>query len=148
MLTGGCACGTVRYRLTEQPYDTGYCHCRICQRLSGSDRMVFTTVPRDAYVVETGADRIGRFASTDFGERSFCGDCGTPLTIHVAHQDDEIDVTGGSLDDPAVVEPGFHIFACEAPPWAVFDTSLPRFDRLRPDTRGLPPGQTSPGADA
>jgi hypothetical protein len=62
MLTGGCACGTVRYRLKETPYDTGWCYCRICQHVSGSDRMAFTTVPLADFVIEQGADRIGRFA--------------------------------------------------------------------------------------
>lgn len=67
MLTGGCACGRVRYRITAEPYDTGWCHCRVCQHVSGSGGMVFTTVKLADYRLTLGDDRIGRFASTDFG---------------------------------------------------------------------------------
>lgn len=141
MLAGGCACGAVRYRLEERPYDTGWCHCGICRHLSGAGGLVFTTVPVASYVIECGRAEIGRFKSTPAGERTFCRRCGTPLTIHVQYQSGEIDVTAGSLDDPGAVSPGFHLFAGQAPPWAIQD-DLPRYAALRPDTRGLNPGQT------
>lgn len=142
-LTGGCTCDTVRFRLIGPPYDTGWCHCRVCQRVSGAGGMVFTTVALTSWIVERGVDRIGRFRSTAFGERQFCLDCGAPLTIHVRHQPDEIDIAVGALDDPSVVEPGFHLFVAEAPHWMRIDDGLPAFAALRPDTRGLQ-GGTAP----
>jgi hypothetical protein len=142
MLSGRCACGAVRYRLLSAPYDTGWCHCRLCQRVSGSGGMVFTTVPLANYVIEQGEEQVGRFQSTPFGERTYCGACGSPLTIHVGHQRDEVDVTVGSLDDPGSVSPGFHLYVSEAPPWVLLDDGLPRFEALRPTTRGLRSGQT------
>jgi hypothetical protein len=140
-LTGGCACGAIRYRLDAEPYDTGWCHCRVCQRVSGSGAMVFTTVPRPAFVIEAGEDRLGRFASTSFGERQYCTACGSPLTIHVRHQPDEIDIAVGTLDNPNGVTPGFHIYVDERPRWMASD-GLPEYGGLRPSTRGLSPGQT------
>jgi hypothetical protein len=104
--------------------------------------MVFTTVPLADYVIEQGQDKFGRFRSTPFGERTFCQACGSPLTIHVRHQDDEVDVTVGTLDHPGSVAPAFHLYVSEAPPWVCLDDGLPRFEALRPATRGLPPGQT------
>jgi hypothetical protein len=142
MLTGGCACGAIRFRLEVSPYDTGWCHCHICQRLSGSAGMVFTTVAKSAYRIERGAARLGRYQSTSFGERTFCLECGTPLTIHVTHQPNEIDLTVGSLDHPEAVTPGFHLFVAQAPAWLVIADDLPRFSALRPNTRGLAPGET------
>ena len=71
MLSGRCACGVVAYRLTSQPYDSGWCHCRICQHVSGSIGMVFTTVALKDFHLTQGADQVGVFASTSFGERSF-----------------------------------------------------------------------------
>jgi len=35
-LEGGCACGAVRYRLTAPPLIVHACHCRDCQKLTGS----------------------------------------------------------------------------------------------------------------
>ena len=142
MLTGGCACGRVRYRITAEPYDTGWCHCRVCQHVSGSGGMVFTTVKLADYRLTQGEDRVGRFASTDFGTRTYCLDCGAPLTIHVAHQPLEIDIAAGSLDDPGAVQPDFHLYAASAPAWAQPIDGLPRYDALRPTTRGLRAGQT------
>ncbi len=144
-MTGGCACGAVRFRLDAAPYDTGWCHCRICQHVSGAPGMVFTTVPLAALVMEQGEDRIGRFRSTAFGERRFCRDCGAPLTIHVRHQRGEIDIAVGALDDPGAVAPGFHLYAPEAPAWFSLDDNLPAWPALRPDTRGLEPGRTEAG---
>jgi hypothetical protein len=33
---GGCLCGAVRYHLTAPPNYVYFCHCRDCQRESGS----------------------------------------------------------------------------------------------------------------
>lgn len=135
-MKGGCFCGTVRYRLDATPYDTGWCHCRICQKISGAPALVFTTIASTGYVIEQGEDAIGRVKTTDFGERSFCTRCGTPLTIHVALQPEEIDITAATLDDPAQVTPGFHIFYADRQLWAEASDDLPRYDGWRPQTRG------------
>ncbi len=142
ILNGGCACKAVRYRLNAEPYDTGWCHCRVCQHVSGSGAMVFTTVAASDYEIVEGKDRVGRFASTAFGTRTYCRDCGSPLTIHVAHQPTEIDITVGTLDDPGAVTPEFRLYVAEAPLWALPLDGLPRYNALRPATRGLPPGRT------
>ena len=143
-MTGGCFCGAVRYRLLSTPYDTGWCHCRICRRISGAPAQVFTTLPRADLVIEQGVDAIGTIRTTSFGERRFCTRCGTPLTIAVDHQPDEIDITAASLDVPDVVAPSFHIYYADRIAWASAGDDLPRHDRLRPDTPGLPPGVTTP----
>lgn len=142
MLTGGCACGTIRYRIDAEPYDTGWCHCRICQQVSGSGGMVFTTAALYHFHIERGKERLGRFASTPFGERGYCRNCGSPLTIHVGHQPGEIDIAAASLDDPDAVVPAFHLYADSAPQWAIPIDGLPRYAALRLTTRGLAPGQT------
>lgn len=144
-LEGGCACGTVRYRLGERPYDTGWCHCRVCQRVSGSGGMVFTTIQLDHYRIVAGEDHVGSFASTDFGTRTYCRQCGSPLTIHVRHQPDEIDIAAGTLDDPEEIAPSFHLYAAEAPSWMPMTAFLPRYKALRPKTRGLEEGATEAG---
>ncbi len=74
--TGGCLCGAVRYRLSAKPSDAGYCHCRMCQQTAGGPVMAFTTVPLSDFVVTDGEPQRRR--SSAFGERWFCGDCGSP----------------------------------------------------------------------
>jgi hypothetical protein len=143
-IQGGCACGAVRYRLASEPFDAGWCHCRTCQLVSGSPAMAFASVPAGDYVFVRGEERVGRFESSSFGHRRFCGACGTPLTIEVRHQPETIDFAIATLDDPDRVAPGFHIFRASKIGWFETADDLPRHDRFRPDTRGLegtePPG--------
>ena len=134
---GGCACGSVRYRLASDPFDAGWCHCRTCQLVSGAPAMVFASVPAGDLVFIEGADRVKRFQSSCFGHREHCGDCGTPLTMKVDHQPETVDFTVATLDEPDQVLPGFHIFHASRIAWFETNDDLPRHDRFRPDTRGL-----------
>jgi hypothetical protein len=136
-LTGGCLCGAVRYRLTSEPFDAGWCHCRTCQLASGAPALAFATVPVDNWVVEQGADQVRTVESSDFGRRKFCGLCGTSLTIQIDFQPETIDFTLASLDAPEDVVPGFHIFYASRIGWAEAGDTLPRHDGWRPDTRGM-----------
>jgi len=133
-LSGGCACGAVRYRLLSQPFDAGYCHCSMCRRAAGAPVLAFATVPLEDFAI-SGHPRRRR--SSYFGERWFCGDCGTQLAMHVDHQPDTIDFTIASLDSPERVPPAFHIFFASHIGW--FDTAdeFARHAEFRPDTRGL-----------
>lgn len=128
--TGGCLCGAIRYRLVSEPYDAGYCHCRICQRSSGAPVMVFASVPRADLRIDSGVPVRRR--SSKFGERWFCGECGTPLAMTVDHAPDEIDFTVATLDELLDLPPEFHIWRESRIGW--FDTidALPRHERSRP----------------
>jgi hypothetical protein len=136
-LTGGCLCGAIRFELRSEPFEAGYCHCRICQLASGAPVLAFATVPRDDYAIVTGQPAWHR--SSEYGERWFCPDCGTPLTILVAHQPKTIDFTIATLDSPDRVAPGFHIWRGSRIGW--FDTAdvLPCHQRFRKETVGLTP---------
>jgi hypothetical protein len=135
--TGGCACGTVRYKLFSDPFDAGWCHCRTCQLNSGAPAMMFASVKAGDLRFTAGAEQVRRFRSSSFGHRLFCGACGTPIAMQVDHQTETIDFSVTTLDDPAAIEPGFHIFWASRVPWFEPKDALPRHDRFRPDTRGL-----------
>jgi hypothetical protein len=136
-LTGGCACGAVRYRLTSAPYDAGWCHCRICQLNSGAPAMAFASIPPDDFIWAKGKETVKRFRSSSFGHRLFCGACGTPIAMRVDHQSDTVDLSIATLDEPDAVPPGFHIFWSSRIAWFEPGDDLPRHARFRPDTRGL-----------
>jgi hypothetical protein len=136
-LTGGCLCGTIRYQLNSDPFDCGWCHCRTCQRNSGAPAMVFATVPAADLIWTEGASSVKSVASSSFGHREFCGNCGTPLLMKVNHQPETVDFSVATLDDPTAVKPGFHIFWASRIGWFDPGDDLPRHDRFRPGTRGL-----------
>jgi len=136
--TGGCLCGAVRYRLGSAPFDPGWCHCRTCQLNSGAPAMAFASVPADDWKIVRGDESLNRVRSSSFGHRIGCATCGTPLAMRVDHQPETVDFSIATLDHPDRIKPGFHIFWVSRVGWFDPGDDLPRHDRFRPDTRGLP----------
>lgn len=98
-MTGGCQCGAVRYELFQVPEST-VCHCRMCQKAVGGLFAALSKVKISNFAWTRGDP--ARFQSSSAAERHFCAACGTPLTFHYL-DGDEIEVTTGSLDNPATV---------------------------------------------
>ena len=78
VLSGGCLCGEVRYRINAAPVEALYCHCRMCQRAHGAPVIAWLTVPLAAFEVSAGTPAAYRSSAKAF--RHFCRTCGTPLT--------------------------------------------------------------------
>ena len=135
--SGGCLCGTVRYELSSDPFDAGWCHCRTCQLFGGAPAMAFASAPTEDFRWTAGEDQVRRFRSSSFGHREFCGQCGSPLRIQVDHQPETVDFPIATLDEPDDVPPQFHIFWGSKVAWFKPGDGLPRHDKFRPDTRGL-----------
>jgi len=123
-LTGGCACGAVRYRVAAGPRDVAYCHCRLCQKTSGAPTLAWASVPIESFAYTEGAPRVYR--SSDWGERRFCGECGTQLEFRRSRGARSVDITLASLDDPEALRPAYHVWTASRISW--FDTAddLPR----------------------
>ena len=133
--TGGCQCGAVRYRCDAPLQMVHLCHCRMCQKASGNYFMALANVARSGFAVTRG--EISWFRSSGPVRRGFCRDCGTPLifeTMDLPH----INVTLGSLDDPASVRPALQ-FGIEAKmPWFGELDGLPASETADdPDTDGV-----------
>ena len=83
MREGGCACGSVRYRLCEEPLIAHACHCRDCQRSSGAPFASGVVVlVADTEITGTPQTHPVRASSGSLATRSFCPDCGAPLFTH------------------------------------------------------------------
>lgn len=126
-LEGGCLCGAVRYRVTQPPLDSGYCHCRMCQRVSGAPAQVWVQVPLDGLAWSKGAPQAYR--SSDRAERLFCRSCGSSLAFRSWPEPTTIELNAGTLDDPAAVPPRRHIWTESQLPWFHLDDGLPRHRR-------------------
>lgn len=98
-MTGGCQCGAVRYELFQPPEST-VCHCRMCQKAVGGLFAALSKVKISNFAWTRGYPAT--FQSSSAAERHFCAACGTPLTFHYL-DGDAIEVTTGSLDNPAIV---------------------------------------------
>lgn len=75
--TGGCLCGSVRYRLVAIARQFGACHCAMCRKFSGGIELGLQ-IPAKGVIWET-ADTVATFASSDWAERGFCRICGSSL---------------------------------------------------------------------
>ena len=132
--SGGCACGAIRYECSARPIVSSNCHCRDCQRASGSAFGPFLTVSADALRLTRGEPRFYRKVS-DGGNpmlRGFCPDCGSPLLIQEPHQSKIVSIHAASLDDPSWYKPTMDIFTASAQPWDVMNPKLEKFARMPP----------------
>jgi hypothetical protein len=127
-LEGGCACGAVRYRLSSEPLFVHCCHCRSCQRQTGSafvinllveaDRVALigdqpepVEVPRD----DGSVQRIFRCTHCQIAVFSEYGRPGLWF------------VRGGTLDDPAGIRPDVHIYTRSKVEWLELPEDVPAF---------------------
>src|SRR5512143_1628329 len=115
MLKGGCYCGKIRYEATGLPFHETICHCSICRRTSGAPFVAWFSVRTAEFRFVFGSPK--QFRSTPEGMRSFCGDCGTPITFQRVDCMDEIDITTCSLDDPEAAAPRDHTRASSRVKW-------------------------------
>ena len=129
---GGCLCGGVRYRVTAAAIDSGYCHCRMCQRNSGAPVVAWTTFPATGFSWTTGSP--ASYASSPQIRRQFCAHCGSYLVFR-REESTEVSVNTASLDDPGAFQPQMHIFVESRIPWFRTDDELPQhvgYGPLRP----------------
>jgi hypothetical protein len=105
---GGCLCGAVRYRVRGEPVWVAHCHCKSCQRASGSAVLPFAGFATEGFEIVQGTPV--RFASSPGVARSFCPTCGTPLTYQAERFPGEVHITLGSLDAPAAFTPTAHVW--------------------------------------
>jgi hypothetical protein len=127
MITGGCLCGRVRYHTDAQPLGGVLCHCRDCQRVTGSAFGAAMMFPKSAVTV-TGETRAfaSRGESGKHAVRNFCANCGSIVFGTPEIIPDMINIYAGTLDDPSLFQPGFAIFKRTRRGWDSVD--MPGFD--------------------
>ncbi len=131
-ITGGCACGAIRYELSADPSFIVNCYCRDCQRSSGAAMASIMAAPKTALKVLSG-DARPYTVTGDSGKkvtRSFCATCGSPMFTMLEAVPDIIGIKISSLDDPNRHKPGMSIYTSSAPQWAPMSENLPKFPKM------------------
>ncbi|NWG92764.1 MAG: GFA family protein [Parvularculaceae bacterium] len=127
---GGCLCGAVRYRVSAGDIaESGYCHCRTCQRQSGAPVVAWFAVPPERVLATKGSPSV--FRASDRAGREFCSRCGTYLFFREDDPAATLSVNTATLDDPAGVPPAFHIYHESRIGWFETADRLPRHARGR-----------------
>ena len=139
MLEGGCECGEVRYRLGSMPIFVNCCHCRQCQKLSGSAFAINAMIEADRVEVTQGLELI----SSERGEGR-CSGCGVLLwATHRMFGEAILFLRVGTLDEGERLVPEAHFFVRSRHPWVTIPDGSTAFETL--------PGEGDPplfGAEA
>ena len=100
---GGCLCGAVRYTTTATPMRVTVCHCKFCQRATGSAYMVEPIFSHTAVEITSGTPSTYIHISEGSGKRVtiyFCVGCGTKLFLTFERFEGVCGVYAGTFDDP------------------------------------------------
>ncbi len=145
---GGCQCGAIRYEIAGAPTVVYTCHCRECQRQSGSAFAMAMVVPRDRFRITRGTPKS--FARTaESGRRVvgwFCPDCGTRLYHTPGELGQNCNVKPGTLDDTSWLRPSVHCWTRSRQPWVVLAADAATYETQPEDRSWLLPPTTEPPA--
>ena len=145
VITGGCLCGAVRYRIGAAPIVARSCWCRTCQYLGAGNATVNAMFRSEALQVEGETrDYASAADSGNMIHRRFCPTCGTPMFAAAEVRPHLVIVRVGTLDEPSAVTPASTIWTDSKPPWGCLNEDLPGFARQAPPPPA-PPTSQPPG---
>ena len=128
--SGGCACGALRYECSAAPLAMLHCHCRDCQRASGTAFSSALAVPVEAVKIRGSVKYHEVVADSGHtARRGFCPECGSPVFAGNSANPQMLAIKPGSLDDPSWFQPMGNIWTASAQPWAGLDPKLPQFPK-------------------
>ena len=133
-LTGGCNCGGVRYEIGEPLLSAGYCHCKRCQRRTGTAASPQARIASGSLRLVSGEDLLRDWDPGDGGfAKVFCSVCGSSLWSRNPAEPEVMSVRLGTLDGDPGIRPSYRQWLESAAAWEpVPDDGLERFPRGRP----------------
>lgn len=130
--TGGCLCGSVRYECSAEPIAMGNCHCRDCQKATGTAYAAGLLVSQSAVTI-TGDVKYHEVIG-DSGSlvgRGFCPNCGS-FVFSKPPIPELMGILAGSLDDPSWFNPTTDLYTASAQPWDYMNPNLSKFAKMPP----------------
>ncbi|MEA1071253.1 GFA family protein [Sphingomonas sp. LY160] len=106
-MAGGCACGAVRFEAEIAEDDAYLCHCRMCQRATGSVSIAFKNLAQKDMRWLSGPDW---YDSSPIAKRPYCAKCGTSMGFQFK-EGPNLDLTVAAFDDPSRFKPTSHFGA-------------------------------------
>jgi hypothetical protein len=137
---GGCLCGSLRYRVSGAPARGNVCHCRFCQRLTGSAFLVEPVFLKPQVSFTVGEPRTydhrGEHGRTL--RLHFCGLCSVKVGLTFERFPDHFGICGGTFDNPHWFQPTRHIFTAYAVPWMQYPETVECFAEHAVKADGTP----------
>ena len=142
---GGCLCGHIRYSVKTEPMRVTICHCRFCQRATGSAFLVEPIFGKSDFSLTAGEPTIYQHRSEGSGKIvnvHFCARCGTKLFLSFERFSEVVGVYGGTFDDPDWFERSAknsrHIFLSVAQRGTVIPAGIDSYDQHTTTNEGQP----------
>ena len=128
---GGCTCGAVRYRMTSRPIFVHCCHCRWCQRETGTAFALNAMIETDRVQLLGGApETVDTPSLSGSGQKIMrCPICRVAVWSHYAGSGERVCfIRVGTLDEPDRLPPDIHIFTASKQPWVLLPPGMPAVD--------------------
>ena len=125
---GACSCAAVHYRMSGKPLFVHCCHCRWCQRETGSAFVINALIESDRLEVLKGSVESVHIRSASGKGQDIlrCPECQIALWSHYAGLGDMISfVRVGTLNDPDRLPPDIHIYTSSKQPWVILPEGTP-----------------------
>jgi hypothetical protein len=125
---GGCDCRFIRYRLTRAPLFVHCCHCRWCQRETGSAFVLNALLETECIELLHGEpDMVMTPTASGKGQNiARCPSCRVALWSHYAGAGPLFTfIRVGTLDQPDRFPPDIHIFTASRQPWVILPDGVP-----------------------
>jgi hypothetical protein len=132
MYEGSCLCKRIRYRVTGELGEFGYCHCTSCRKASGSAHAANAPVDRADFQLLAGAESLREYESSPGKLRAFCTNCGSPIYAYLRATPALLRLRLGSLDTPFTKQPRAHTWVSDKAPWEPIADGLPQFPEWAP----------------
>jgi len=132
--TGECLCGGFRYQFDrDQVISAHHCHCKDCQKMTGSGKATIVMLPTEALGID-GELKTFTVTGTDGTHvtRGFCPTCGSQLISYLEEMPAIRFVKAGTLADSSWITIDSSFWSCSAEPWSPVDSTCQAFDKNPP----------------
>lgn len=126
-IVGHCHCRSITFQLTSPVDFCSNCHCADCRLTHAAPFVTWTSVPRDRFHLNSGADRLTRYESHPGVEWIFCSRCGSSLFYESTEAPDRVYIAVATLDPKTAPTPDSHVSYEERLPWFHDVAKLPCF---------------------
>ncbi len=136
--TGECLCRKLHCAFDrDKVISAHHCHCKDCQKITGSGKATIIIVPTGALTIE-GEYKTYTVTGTDGAHvtRGFCPNCGSQMISYAEELPDLRFIKAGTLSDSSWVTIASSFWSDTAQPWSPVDPTSQSFEK-NPPMEGL-----------
>ena len=130
VISGGCFCGAVTYKVDKRLRDARSCHCSRCRKAFSAQASAYAEVEPGTFQWLSGQDLLTSFESNQGFGLQFCSRCGS--TLCGTYSGDVHGITLGCVNGDPEIEIGHHIFVGSKAAWEVLPQGVTMYEEGPP----------------